>query len=133
MVPTQRFYLGLLAGAALATAIALLWRTETVLGLALLGMLLYDLGLLGAMLLDGQRGKAQRITIARHPLHRLSIGRDNPIHLTLQSQASAAIVQIRDGFPSEHFTVFQDTLIAELAPHTTLDLTYTAHPTQRGE
>ena len=47
--------------------------------IALIALLLFDGAVLVAMFWDGLRTRARRVTVSRDPLHRLSIGRDNPI------------------------------------------------------
>jgi uncharacterized protein (DUF58 family) len=69
--------------------------------------------------------------VSRQPLERLSIGRDNPVVLCLESQRSAQI-QLRDAYPPQ-FAVSAPLLSTTVLSHAPQELTYTIHPTQRGE
>ncbi|OUC12482.1 MAG: hypothetical protein B0A82_22300 [Alkalinema sp. CACIAM 70d] len=132
MIPTLRLYGLLIFGAAITTLFALLRPGKAGLGLALLLLLLYDAAILAAMVMDGVRSRSRQVKVIRQPISRLSIGRDNPITLTVCAKNSDAIVQIRDAYPRQHFSVSQETLEASLVPQETLDLTYQAKPTYRG-
>jgi uncharacterized protein (DUF58 family) len=129
MLPTSPTYLLLIGSAAIATALALL--TGNVSG-AIGFMLLGDLVILGLMVLDGLLSRQDMPTIERHLPKRLSIGRENPITLTLTSIAPS-LVQIRDTPPAEHFRITPATLTATLEADSTVDLTYSAYPTYRGQ
>jgi uncharacterized protein (DUF58 family) len=129
MLPTSPTYLLLLGTAAIATALALLTgNISGAIGLMLLG----DLVILGLMILDGLLSRQDMPTIARKLPHRLSIARENPITLTLTSKAPS-LVQIRDTTPAEHFRITPATLTATLEADSTVDLTYSAYPTYRGQ
>ncbi|NJM45650.1 MAG: DUF58 domain-containing protein [Alkalinema sp. RU_4_3] len=129
MLPTSPTYLLLLGPAAIATALALL--TGNVSGAVGL-MLLADLVILGLMILDGLLSRPDLPTIARKLPHRLSIGRENPITLTLTGKAPS-LVQIRDTPPAEHFRITPATLTTTLEADSTVDLTHSAFPTYRGQ
>jgi uncharacterized protein (DUF58 family) len=129
MLPTSPTYLLLLGSAAIATALALLTGN---ISLAIGGMLLGDLVILGLMILDGLLSRQDLPTIARQLPHRLSIGRENPVTLTVTSKA-ASLVQIRDTAPAEHFRITPPTLTTSLGADSTVDLTYSAYPTYRGQ
>jgi uncharacterized protein (DUF58 family) len=129
MLPTSPTYLLLLGSAAIATALALLTgNISSAIGFMLLG----DLVILGLMILDGLLSRQDLPTIARQLPKRLSIGRENPITLTLTSIAPS-LVQIRDTAPAEHFRITPATLTATLEADSTVDLTYNAYPTYRGQ
>jgi uncharacterized protein (DUF58 family) len=72
------------------------------------------------------------VQVTRHPLHRLSIGRDNPVVLSVQSGNRGAKIRLRDDYLLE-FEVSQPLLEATLEPHSSQELTYTIHPDSRGE
>lgn len=134
MIPSLRLYQLLLLGTGLGLAIALMGdnpSSPTQLTIAVAVTLLYDAVLVGLGLVDSQRVRGDRIQLTRQPLHRLSIGRDNPVQLTVRSGAQPAIVQIRDAYP-EGFTVAQSVLQLALPAHTEEILTYTVTPTRRG-
>lgn len=132
MIPTLRTYFLLTLVGLLATAIAALWRGENAVGWAVGLLVLLDLGVLVAALMDAWAGRNGRVTVERLPLSRLSIGRDNPVTLMVQAGARSADLQIRDAYPLEHFTVSAETLTSTLAPHESKSLTYTVKPTLRG-
>ncbi len=100
--------------------------------IALVLMLLFDSVILLLALVDLWNGSNNKIHVTRQPQSKLSIGRDNPVTLTLQSGDRPATVQIRDGYPLDYFTVSQAFLSTKVAAHETTQLTYTATPTLRG-
>jgi uncharacterized protein (DUF58 family) len=133
MIPTLRTYLLLTIAGIGAAALAIVTaRDSSVLG-AMGLMLVADVGILLAALVDAWRGRTERVTLERSPLSRLSIGRDNPVTLTVQAGQRSAEIQIRDAYPLEHFTVSTETLTGELAPHESKSFSYTAKPTLRGQ
>ena len=132
MIPTLRTYFLLTLVGLLAATIAALWRGENAVGWTTGLMLLLDLGILVAALIDAWAGRNDRVTIERLPLSRLSIGRDNTVTLVVQAGKRSASLQIRDAYPLEHFTVSTETLTSTLAPHESKSLTYTVKPTLRG-
>ena len=132
MIPTLRTYFLLTLVGLFAAAIAALWRGENAMGLAIGLMVLLDVGILVAALIDAWAGRNGRVSVNRVPLSRLSIGRDNTVTLVVQAGARSADLQIRDAYPLEHFTVSTETLTTSLAPHESKSLTYTAKPTLRG-
>jgi uncharacterized protein (DUF58 family) len=134
MIPTLRVY-GLLAlGGAIGALIAAFWPGDQRLILSVLALLLWNGLLLGLMIYDIRQIENHPITIGLPHLERLSIGRDNPIALTVISHAQTPVtIAIRDGYPLEHFTVSTPDLTATVAANTTETLTYTAQPSRRGE
>jgi uncharacterized protein (DUF58 family) len=94
--------------------------------------LVYDAVILGLTLLDGLTNKGDRITVERDPVQRLSIGRDNPIQLAVQSAGRPAIAQIFDLFPAK-FRASQSQFSLSLPANHREDLTYTVFPAERGE
>jgi uncharacterized protein (DUF58 family) len=129
MLPTSPTYLLLIGSAAIATALALLTgNISRAIGLMLLG----DLVILGLMILDGLLSRPDMPTIERQLPKRLSIGRENPITLTLTSIAPS-LVKICDTPPAEHFRLTPATLTATLETNSTVDLIYNAYPTYRGQ
>jgi uncharacterized protein (DUF58 family) len=131
IVPTPRTY-GLLLGggvtaAVLSNAVALPNRISA----TLLALLLFNGVVLALMVWDGLRVRARRATIQRDPLHRLSIGRDNPIALQVAAAATARL-RLYDNYP----TAFDGTpMPLELTlngsdPET---ITFTVNPKQRGD
>ncbi len=132
MIPSRRVYGLLLLGMALAAGLASVWGDERRWLVSGLGTLLFDGVVLGLAVWDVRRAKAHRVQATRQSLARLSIGRDNPVVLSVQTAQRAAKLQIRDDYPLL-FAVSQPTLTASLPANTQQDLTYTVQPNRRGE
>lgn len=96
MIPSQRVYWLLLLGMALAPHDATVWDVLV----SIFGTLIFDGFVLGLMVVDGFRVQSQRVRTARQLPPRLSIGRDNPVMLSVQSGARPAKIQIRDYYPA---------------------------------
>jgi uncharacterized protein (DUF58 family) len=94
--------------------------------------LLADSGVILLMILDGLWRRDRRITVERTPLDRLSIGRENPVHLHLTSGKYPATVQIRDAYPPA-FLASVDTQQISLLANQHTHLNYTVIPFKRGE
>jgi uncharacterized protein (DUF58 family) len=129
MLPSRRVYQWLLVGTVGGFAMALL-GAPTNPSLAL--TLTWDLVILGLSILDSRQVIPNRVKVSRQPLQRLSIGRDNPVHLTVESGKSAATLQICDYSP-QVFTATPDLLKRNLSAYSREELTYKVFPTQRGE
>ena len=128
MIPAQRLYLLLILGLGIAPLIAIGSNPS----ISLLLTFLFDSIILSLGFWDAWRVKAGRVQVHPPSLSKLSIGRDNPINLTVDSGQEKAQIAIRDGYPTD-FTVSIPMLEATLAPHSSQQLTYTIHPQQRGE
>ena len=128
MIPSRRVYLLLLLGIAIAIALAIIFGQQ----ISLIGTLLFDSVVLGLAVWDGQRVKANRVKVTRYPLQRLSIGRDNPVVVSVESGNQVSKIRLRDYYPLE-FEVSAPTLEASLEPNTSEELTYSIHPDSRGE
>lgn len=109
MIPTQRTYGLLIAGGLVATLLSNFVPESNRLSMALLTLVCFDGGVLLATLWDSLQVRSQRVTISRTPLQRLSIGRDNPIELTLSvektsvektSAETSADILIYDRYPT---------------------------------
>jgi uncharacterized protein (DUF58 family) len=131
IVPTGRTYGLLLGGGAIATLLAALVSAPSRLTVALLTLLLFDGVVLVAMLWDGWQVNARRATLKRDPLHRLSIGRDNPIVLHAQASAPAHL-RIYDNYPTEFEGTPMPLVVILRGPEPEI-LTFTVNPKQRGE
>lgn len=128
MIPTVRFYGLLILGGTIAVGMVTLVNQVWVLG----GLGLYDLLLIGAAVWDSQRVRKDRIQVRRSPLTPLSIGRDNPITLTCQNGSKPAQVHLKDDYP-QIFTASQACLKVALPSQGQTTLTYSVHPSQRGQ
>jgi uncharacterized protein (DUF58 family) len=128
MVPARRVYWLLILGIAIALIISLFFSISASIAITLL----FDLTVLGLMLFDGWRSQSVRVQINRELPPRFSIGRDNPVVLTIKSANANAVIQVRDYYPTE-FGVSASTLNATLPMNSTQELRYTVQPQQRGE
>lgn len=128
MIPSRFVYVLLLLGIAISIVLAIIFGQEV----SLITILLFDSLVLGITFWDGLRVKTNRVAVTRHELQRLSIGRDNPVILSVRSQNQATKIRLRDSYPLD-FVVSTPTLAASLAPNSSEELTYTVHPDRRGE
>ncbi|MGK7874931.1 MAG: DUF58 domain-containing protein [Xenococcaceae cyanobacterium] len=128
MIPSQRLYLLLLLGMAIALGLATIVNLQV----SLIATLLFDLIVLGLAIWDGRRVKSHRVQVTRTPLHKLSIGRDNPVVLSVRSPPQFARILLRDSYPLG-FEVSTQTFQVTLNPNSTQELIYTIHPDSRGE
>jgi uncharacterized protein (DUF58 family) len=134
MLPAVRLYQLILAGTGAGLAIALLLSSQTRPGgLAIaLGLTLgYDAVVLGLGVVDARRGRSRRVQATRQPLDKLSIGRDNPVHLTITAGNAPALVKIRDDYPADFGGPQAEETLA-LAPQQSQEITYTVFPKRRG-
>lgn len=135
MLPAARLYQLIMLGTALGVAIAL-YDTQNLLVLqgAIAFTLLLDGVILGLGIVDARRGRSQRLRIIRNVSQKLSIGRDNPVSLQLQTPNTGypLHVQIRDAFPAA-FRANVPLLKLSLPPNTEETVSYTVFPSERGE
>lgn len=134
LLPTVRLY-GLL-GAGILIPLIMAWipGAGVVLGWGV--MVVYDGVILGMAWVDYQRSLRWQIQVERHCDPRLSIGRDNPIHLSVRVGSGSGKTQttqlrLRDSYPQE-FQSNQDLQILEIAPYTETEVTYQVFPPRRG-
>lgn len=127
MIPSRRlsWFLGL--GCAIAVMLALFFPPLISIG----GVLLYDGVILALAIRDAQQVRANRVKIDRSPLHTLSIGRENPVILTIESLTNAHLL-IQDNPPPE-IKATTTRFSQQIAPNTPQTLNYTVYPLQRGE
>lgn len=132
MTPTLRLY-GLMAAGGVAAAVIQGATPTASSSSILLWMLAFDGLLLSLMLLDGLMvSRAKRPTVEREPLHRLSIGRDNKVTITVATKTSPAQLQIYDRYPNQLGEIAMP-LRLDCGAKTRSHITYTVHPRQRGE
>ena len=127
MIPTRRVYWLLLLGLGIAI-LSRIWLPQFS---ALQLMLAWDGVILLLTLLDSGRVKPHRVTVERTTPERLSIGRENPIHLRLQT-SHQAVLQVRDDFPQD-FQAIPHQLELRLPADTIETQAYQVIPSQRGE
>ncbi len=128
MVPAQRVYFLLISGIAIAPILSILVGNSVSIAITLI----FDVLVLGLMVVDGRRGRRHRVLISRELPLRFSIGRDNPVTLTVRNSKTTAIIQIRDYYPRE-FGASTPEVKAIIPANTVQELSYTVHPTHRGE
>ncbi|HAA32281.1 MAG TPA: DUF58 domain-containing protein [Cyanobacteria bacterium UBA8553] len=128
MIPSRRVYGLLVLGMAIAIILAIIFSPQV----SIISTLIFDSVVLGLAIWDGQRVKPNAVKVTRHPLQRLSIGRDNPVVLSVQSGNRPAKIRLRDYYPLE-FKVSTATLETTLEANNSQELTYTIHPDSRGE
>jgi uncharacterized protein (DUF58 family) len=133
MIPTARVYALLTGAGAIAVLLFVLWPGEARYPVSLLTLLGLNVLVLAMMLTDSLKGRQQLVTVERSAIQRLSIGRDNPIDLTVKNPGAATQVLIRDGVPQPHFMAAIVTLDLAIAAQATETLSYTVQPTMRGE
>nr|WP_228052885.1 DUF58 domain-containing protein [Nodosilinea sp. LEGE 07298] len=131
IIPTRRTYGLLLGGGIIATLLTNFFGSPNRLSVALLALLLFDGAVLAVMVWDGWRVKSRRATIQRDPLHRLSIGRDNPISLHGES-SSPVRLRLYDNYPTE-FDGSPMPLEITLNGQEPETIVFTVNPKQRGE
>jgi uncharacterized protein (DUF58 family) len=135
MIPTQRFYLILIAGIAIAAGVAGIFDPQIRLIESLKIIFGFDGAVLAIAFLDALHAKSRRVQVTRTHLSRLSIDRNNPINILVTASEQSkkpAIINICDYYPQD-FGISEAILTATIAPNTTQDLTYTVRPYSRGE
>jgi uncharacterized protein (DUF58 family) len=132
MLPSRRTYGLLLLGLIVSTAIALLLPNPNRLALSVLFVLVFDAIALAIAVFDSSRVKSHRVNVKRHELSRLSIGRDNLVSLTVESGQRSADIELYDTYPVE-FGVSMMPIAAKLTANSSQEMSYTVHPTHRGE
>ncbi len=131
IIPTGRTYALLLGGGVVVTLLTNFFDLPNRLTLALVALLLFNGAVLAAMFWDGLRVKSRRAVIRRDTLHRLSIGRDNPI--SLHGESSTAVrLRLYDNYPIgfDGTPMPLEISLAAKAPET---FAFTVNPKQRGE
>lgn len=99
MVPTGRTYQLLVGGGVVATLLTNVAPGPQRLAIALTALALFDGIVLLALVWDSWQTQGRRVTVERQPLHRLSIGRDNPITLKIQAPNPARL-RLYDHYPT---------------------------------
>ncbi|NER80035.1 MAG: DUF58 domain-containing protein [Leptolyngbya sp. SIO1D8] len=133
MTPTLRLYGLLVIGGAIATLLNALAPSSNPFSAPLAAMLVFDGAVLCLMLLDGaQVNGARRAIVQREKLPRLSIGRDNPVTLTVSAPKTSVTLQIYDRYPPEFDEIIMP-LRLTCSAKTRQPLTYQVFPSKRGE
>jgi uncharacterized protein (DUF58 family) len=140
-VPGLRLYA--LLGIGLLLPLILSWAFNGSLGLQWASIGLYNLTIGAIAFWDYRRAAQWRIRLERICESKLSIGRDNTVHLKLtvlghparaiaSHQESAAPLEIRDGYPPL-FRTDQNLLKVALTPELETELSYHVFPPSRGQ
>ena len=135
MVPSRRVYQLLLLGTAIGLVVAVIGSDSVKaqwLSVSMLLTLGFDAVVLLLAVLDAWRVSANRAVVERHHADRLSIGRENPVQLTVQTGDRAAVLQLRDFYP-QAFSTTTANLQLSLPAHGREELTYSVVPSKRGE
>jgi uncharacterized protein (DUF58 family) len=129
MVPGRRVYLLLILGVAIAPILATFFGVSQSIAI----ILLFDVVLMVLTIVDGARVRSHRVQISRELPPRLSIGRDNPVTLTIKSAGNTdTFIEIHDFYPAQ-FAVSTSILQTAVSSNSTQELSYTVNPSQRGE
>jgi uncharacterized protein (DUF58 family) len=128
MIPSGRLYLLLLLGMAIAIAGSDIFTVEV----GIVAALVFDAVILGLMVIDGLQAQKNRVEVSRHPLGRLSIGRENPVTLSVKSGKHPVHIQVCDNYPRD-FWASKPVLETLLPANSTQEFTYNVSPLQRGE
>ena len=129
MIPSLKFYQFLTIGIIIAVVISVFSHVDN----GIFTVLLYDIALLFLMAIDRQKIIKNKVVITRIPLHRLSIGQDNPVILTINNPTNKkANILVQDNYPIQ-FKSSDFILKATVEPNTTTEITYNINPNSRGE
>jgi uncharacterized protein (DUF58 family) len=128
MIPAFRFYYLLILLTIIALLLATFFDLEFSVGITVIS----DLILLGIAVWDGNKVKQYPVKITRQPLFKLSIGRENPIVLSVKIESKAVQLQIKDYYPV-NFLVSSESFKLNLNANSQQDLIYTVTPLRRGE
>jgi uncharacterized protein (DUF58 family) len=136
-IPSSTFIALLIGGGMVATCLAVIIPGQAGLAAAIgLTIIWYAVCLLLAIV-DASRVTDSRIQVSREHLGKLSIGRDNPVKLVVQSAVGQknlppSSYQIRDFSPA-NLPGTPPLIAAQIPANSRQEHTYTVHPQQRGE
>jgi uncharacterized protein (DUF58 family) len=139
LIPTAKVYGYLALGGAVATLVGAMLGNPLgdapPLG-AIIGLMLAFDGVIGLLwLIDGLQVRSQQAQIHREPMQRLSIGRDNPVALTITTGKTPAELLIYDQYPDSpgSFAKIDMPLQVTCPVKSSQTLTYNVQPKARGE
>jgi uncharacterized protein (DUF58 family) len=136
-IPSSTLIALLIGGGLVATLVAVIIPGQAGLAAAIgLTIIWYVICLLLAIV-DASRVTNRRVQVSREHLGKLSIGRDNPVKLIVQSAAGQknlppSSYQIRDFSPA-NLPGTPPLITAQIPANSRQEHTYTVHPQQRGE
>ena len=136
-IPSAKTLWLLVGGGFVSTLIAVLVPAPLGIGLGVLLTLGWYVIILLLAGIDGVLGKADRVQVSRSELGKLSIGRDNPVTITVQagtgkSKSRQFNYQLRDGVPQD-LPGSPELISGLLEVGKSENHTYTVHPYRRGE
>jgi uncharacterized protein (DUF58 family) len=134
-IPSARTLWLLAGGGVVMTLLAILLPAQQ--GIAVALTFAWYLAVLILAGMDAWQSQADRIQVSRSPLGKLSIGRDNPVTLTIaaaknRDKSSKFTYQIRDGVPQD-LPGTPELITGVQTTGTSDTIAYTVHPYRRGE
>jgi uncharacterized protein (DUF58 family) len=136
-IPSGRTLWLLASGGLFNTIVAILIPAPQGIVIGTVGTFGWYFGILILAGIDAWRGKAFRVNVSREQLGKLSIGRDNPVKLTIAAPESRRkgrqfSYQIRDGAPQD-LAATPELISGTIGVATSQSIAYTVHPYSRGE
>jgi uncharacterized protein (DUF58 family) len=136
-VPSAKTLWLLASGGFVITIIAVLIPAPQGIALGILLTVAWYFVILILAVIDAVWGKTARVKVTRSELGKLSIGRDNPVTITIEAgqtsgKSRQVIYQIRDGVPQD-LAGTSELIAGRLEPGNSQTSTYTVHPYRRGE
>ncbi len=136
-IPSAKTLWLLVSGGFVTTIIAILLPAPQGISIALTLTFIWYLLILVLAGIDAGRNQADRVQVNREQLGKLSIGRDNPVTITIQAgqtgkRSRQLNYQIRDGAPQD-LPGTPELIAGRLGSGKSQTSTYTVHPYHRGE
>ncbi len=136
-IPSAKTLWLLVSGGFVTTIIAILLPAPQGISIALALTFVWYLLILVLAGIDAGRNQADRVQVNREQLGKLSIGRDNPVTITIQAvqtgkKSRQFNYQIRDGAPQD-LPGTPELITGRLGSGKSQTNTYTVHPYHRGE
>ncbi len=136
-IPSAKTLWLLASGGFVNIIIAILIPAHQGISIAIILTFIWYLLILVLAGIDAGRNQADRIQVSREPLGKLSIGRDNPVTITIHAGQTSGKsrqfqYQIRDGAPQD-LPGTPELIAGRLELGKSQTSTYTVHPYHRGE
>ena len=136
-IPSAKTLWLLASGGFVTTMIAILIPAPQGISIAITLTFIWYLLILVLAGIDAGRNQADRLQVSRAQLGKLSIGRDNPVSITIQAgqtgkKSRQFNYQIRDGIPQD-LPGTPELIAGRLESGKSQTSTYTVHPYHRGE
>jgi uncharacterized protein (DUF58 family) len=136
-IPSAKTLWLLASGGFVTTIIAILIPAPQGISIAIILTFIWYLLILILAGIDAGRNQADRVQVSRAQLGKLSIGRDNPVTITIQAGQTSGKsrqfnYQIRDGLPQD-LPGAPELIAGQLESGKSQTSTYTVHPYHRGE